>query len=355
MSRLRSALVVGVLAFVGTTGGNAAAVDVDNPGAMLDGGHWYVFETGNWNTAGHIFESSTASTAGPYSVKGGQLLDSRPAWSEPSETSIWAPSSIKGGDGKYYTYYAARVNNTVKSRCIGSAESIPVDGVHRPWGPFSPHDRPIACFSGSDTQPKDVIANEGAQFTLIDPTPYRLEDGSVILTYKTSWQRPNNDWHSTIRMLKLNPTQPNELVTNAGSGSNASIKIVDTVSDNQEENPSLVQNGPMVTLFTSYGLYGNGASCATRKYDTYYRQVGNGSLWNASAWLNKTRTKLNMPNGLSAPCGAGNAQVVKGENAGSWRMFFNARPGYNQDWKFYVANVKWDANDRPFANKLLHP
>jgi hypothetical protein len=300
-----------------------------NPGVVHDGEKWVMLSTGSWSTGGRIAVAEEAK--GPWQRLGRDLLTRRPQWASTSNHSVWAPSIVRADDGHYVVYYAAVVQGTSKRRCIGTAHA------DRSTGPFVPNDRPIACWAGSGTNPFDAVRPESSNFSLIDATPARV-GSQLVLTYKTSrgYQSSGQQmWHTTTRMLKLDPANPARPVANPRHADGGSIKLTDANSKYIEENPVMVKRGDRYTLFTSFGWYG------TCDYYTRYRQ--NGSLWNG--WLDRGPSRLPMP---SDTCGTGNAQVVRGLPADSWRIFYN---GHVTDvrrspFTLYVGWVAWD-NGRP--------
>ncbi|MDT0381923.1 family 43 glycosylhydrolase [Streptomyces sp. DSM 42041] len=300
-----------------------------NPGVVHDGDKWVMLSTGSWSTGGRIAVADAAK--GPWDRLSRDLLTRRPQWASTSNHSVWAPSIARADDGGYVVYYSAVVRGTDGRRCIGTGRA------DRSTGPFVPHDRPIACWAGSGTNPFDAIPSESGNFKLIDATPARV-GSQLVLTYKTSngYQSSGRQmWHTTTRMLKLDPARPDRPVANPRHADGGSIKLTDARSKYIEENPVMVKRGARYTLFTSFGWYG------TCDYHTRYRQ--NGSLWNG--WLDRGPTRLPMP---SDTCGTGNAHVVRGLPDDSWRVFYN---GHVTDvrrspFTLYVGWVAWN-NGRP--------
>ncbi|EST26283.1 hypothetical protein N566_24055 [Streptomycetaceae bacterium MP113-05] len=301
-----------------------------NPGVVHDGRKWVMLSTGSWSTTGRIAVADQAG--GPWRKLGRKLLTRRPAWASRQNHSVWAPSIVRADDGGYVIYYAAVVKGTSKRRCIGTAHA---DGS---TGPFVPNDRPIACWSGSGTNPFDAVKPESSNFSLIDATPARV-GSQLVLTYKTSRGYRSSTgkqmWHTTTRMVRLNSNNPARTVANPRNADGGSVKIADADHRYIEENPVMVKRKGRYTLFTSFGWYG------TCDYYTRYRQ--NSSLW--YGWLKKSPTRLSTPGGT---CGTGNAHVVRGLPKGSWRIFYN---GHISDvrrspFTLYVGRMTWN-NGKP--------
>ncbi len=91
-----------------------------------------------------------------------------------------------------------------------------------------------------------------------------------MLTYKTGHKLPSGDWHTTTRMVRLDPAQPQRTLPNPRDPDGGSVKITDSVHRYIEENPVFVKHGDQFTLFTSFGWYG------TCDYWTRYRQNTSG-------------------------------------------------------------------------------
>lgn len=303
------------------------AYGLANPGVILEGNTLVVHSTGGWK--GH--NVGTFWPGGRYSVTNKPLLKIKkanelPRWMNPNDTSVWAPSVVKRSDGRYVVYYAAVVKNSSYARCIGTGTG------DQAAGPFKPNRRALACWAGSGAKPYDKLRSEGRGFSLIDATPAQM-GSTLVLTYKTQYRPPGSrKWHTTTRMVRLDPADPAKTLPNPVHRDGRSIKITDSRDKYIEENPVLVRRGRTNTLFTSWGLYG------TCRYSTRYRQ--NSSLW--TGWLKKRRIRALSFTKKPNTCGTGNAHVTR--EAGSWLIFFNGHtdkataggPG-----GLYVGNVGW--------------
>ncbi|WP_194839814.1 MULTISPECIES: family 43 glycosylhydrolase [Aeromicrobium] len=312
-----------------------------NPGVVQGtDGRWVIHGTGSW--ASHsVTVSKGTSAAGPYAgVQKRRLLKEStvPTWMGATKEgernrSIWAPSVARSG-GTYVAYFAVTVKGAGSARCIGTGVST------NARGPFTASPKALACWKGSGAKPYDQIASEGKGFSLIDPTPTWLSSTQLVLTYKTQIKR-NGKWHTTTRLLQLDPADPTRVAAQHGK----SIKISDARSKYIEENPVLVKRGSRYTLFTSFGWYG------TCNYRTRYHQSKN--LWSSRSWLKAKHTNLKFPKNTNT-CGNGNAQVV---NTGSdkWLIFFNGHanrkktPGGPSN--VYVGTVKWKSA-KPYVSKV---
>jgi hypothetical protein len=306
-----------------------------NPGIVHTGDNWVSVTTGSWDRAGLI--RTATELKGHWTSTGRAFLTRRPAWMNATDKSVWAPSIVQAADGSYRVFYAGLVAGESHFRCIGTGHSPD------PRGPFEPYDRALSCYSGSGANAYDTIPPEGAGLEIIDATP-AWAGSTLVLTYKTGHKLPSGDWHTTTRMVRLDPAQPQRTLPNPRDPDGGSIKITDSVHRYIEENPVLVKRGDRFTLFTSFGWYG------TCDYWTRYRQ--NTSLW--WGWLDNGPTALDFPNAMNT-CGTGNAHVTPGLAEDSWRIVFNGHP--DQDTSggpdgLYVGVIEWN-DGRPRVPFLL--
>lgn len=308
--------------------GPVAGFAIPNPGVINTGKKWVVLSTGSWSTGGHA--AAADGVRGPWNRANRHFLTKRPAWSSKGDHSYWAPSIVRATDGRYVVYYAGVVAGQSSARCIGTAIGTSA------LGPFVPNSRALACWNRSGANAFDSIKSEGRNFSLIDPTPAQV-GSTLVLTYKTQFMRADHRWHTTTRMVQLDPAHPWKTVPNPVA--KGSVKITDAVNKYIEENPVMIARNGKLTLFTSFGWYG------TCNYHTRYRQ--NSALW--TGWLKKTPTRLGVP---GKTCGTGNAQAIKGAGD-TWRLFFNAHAnGPHTPFMLWVGNLTW-SNGNPHITKLL--
>ena len=309
--------------------GPVAGFAIPNPGVINTGTKWVVLSTGSWSSSGHA--ASADGVRGPWMRTNKHFLTKRPAWSSKGDHSYWAPSIVRATDGRYVVYYAGVVAGQSSARCIGTAVGKSATG------PFVPNSRALACWNHSGANAFDSIKSEGRNFSLIDPTPAQV-GSTLVLTYKTQFRRADHRWHTTTRMVQLDPAKPWRTVSSPVS--KGSIKITDAVNKYIEENPVLIARNGKLTLFTSFGWYG------TCNYYTRYRQ--NTALW--TGWLKKNPTRLAVPGNT---CGTGNAQVVQAGGNDTWRFFFNAHAnGPHTPFLLWVGNLTW-SNGNPHIKNLL--
>ncbi|MBM7115979.1 family 43 glycosylhydrolase [Archangium primigenium] len=335
------------LAAVSTTSvDRPVATGIANPAVVFHDGRWYTGSTGAWDDPGTI--RSAPELVGPWTSTGQPMLSRKAAWMGQNK-GTWAPSIIQSRTGDFRMFFSAPIptrGDKGAERCIGVARAA------HPRGPFVPYDTPVACFSGSGAGGQDLIADESAgfpnrAFSLIDPTASWLDD-VLVLTYKTQFaEEPGQNplWHTTTRMVRLDPDNPQKVIANPVHADGGSVKLTDRTNIYIEENPVLIKRSGTFTLFTSWGWYG------TCNYVTDWRQ--NGSLW--SGWLAKTPTKLSFASSVNT-CGTGNAHVTRGLPEGSWRIVFNGHPDEATAGGpdgLYIGNLGWDGEGRPRVTGLL--
>lgn len=308
-----------------------------NPGIALDGSTYVSLHTLAWNKKG--VSATAPSPNGPWTVTDKKLLTKRPAWASGKNRSVWAPSLIKGGDGRWVAFYSAIRKGAAKSRCIGTAVG------DSPLGPFVPDARPISCVKG--TNPQDTVPTGGKSLSLIDATPTVVK-GQTVLTYKSSRGykvKGRQMWETAIRMVRLDPTTPNKVIANSVHKNGRSVQLTKVKHKYIEENPSLVYRGGTFTLFTSWGWYGT-----KDQYWTRYRQ--NTKLW--TGWKAKRTSTLTFPKGTHT-WGRGNAQALKSPTHG-WLFFWNGQePSFkrgNGPKHLYVGKLGWKKG-KPFVKKVL--
>lgn len=312
-----------------------------NPGvAKLSTGGYVMTHTVAWNKP-EAFATAPRPN-GPWKRAKTTLLTKKPAWANGSKRVVWAPSIIRGSSGKWVVFYSALLPGKGASRCIGTGTADTATG------PYMPDARPISCFKGSKTKPQDLIRNEG-KTSLIDATP-AVVNGQTVLTYKTSHAYKQNKrqmWHTTIRMVALDPATPNRVIGNPVNVNGRSIQLTSARSKYIEENPSLVFRAGKYTLFTSWGWYGT-----HDQYWTRFRQMT--ELW--GDWGKKKPARVSFPKGANTR-GWGNAQAVRAPQGG-WVLFWN---GQEPPKKFtrgegpkylYVGKIDW-RKGKPFVRKLL--
>lgn len=325
-----------------------AVAGLANPGVVKDAeaNRWVIHGTGSW-ISHPVSVSKTSRAAGSYApVTHPRLLvkGTEPDWMGSiakgvRNRSVWAPSVTRARSGIYVAFFAVTVKGAGSGRCIGTGTSTSAQG------PFTANARALACWQGSGASPVDVIASEGKPFTLIDPAPVWL-GSQLVLTYKTGF-RKGDKWHTTTRLLRLDPDNPTRTVANPVKANGGSIKIADELHKYIEENPVLAQRGKKYTLFTSFGWYG------TCDYITRYHQSA--YLWSSKSWLNAKSHNLSFPANTNT-CGRGNAQVAWTGSEDGWLIFFNGHAKRSETpggpTNLYKATVAWKSSGTPYVSRM---
>jgi len=308
-----------------------------NPGVAFTPEEGFVMlRTVRWSAKPAV--RTATKVEGRWRDSGTRLLRKAPRWANP-EKAVWAPSLIKGGNGRWVVYYSALVRGSKDTRCIGTGTA------DTRTGPFAPDPQPIACWKGAKTGAQDSIGSK-RRIGLIDATP-AVVNGQTVLTFKTERKYKNKKgrtmWATSIRMLNLDPHSPNRVIANPVSGRAKSVELTRRKSKYIEENPVLVQRGDTFTLFTSWGWYG------TPNYWTQYRQSKNPWTWG------KTATRLKFPRS-STTWGRGNAQVIRDSVTGKWWIFWNGhRAKYERGEgpkHLYIGEVGWKQG-KPHVKRVL--
>lgn len=159
--------------------------DQSDPAVLVAGGKTYLFGSSNnmrlpvreLTTFKGTLEASSASWAsGPRDA-----LSRLPAWVNPADAQIWAPSVAKVGT-RYIAYFAAHrrgANDRGNDQCIGRAIAS------KPMGPYAPESAPIYC--GLTPERGSNPWGRGA----LDPEVVRAANGTLYLLVALSRTRDN--------------------------------------------------------------------------------------------------------------------------------------------------------------------
>lgn len=191
-----AAAFAGLLAACAPTVGHPALRQVPNPprvfdnsdpGVLVADGVTYLFGTSNNKKLPvRRVASYTGSLAGSQTQWAQHPVDAmptRPAWVDPGEWEIWAPSLTKIGTS-YWVYFAAHngaaTTDEHNDLCIGRARSS------RPAGPYTPEPAPIYC----GLPPEGAVAGQPPSNRFgrgaLDPEVFRAPDGSKYLVVSLS-------------------------------------------------------------------------------------------------------------------------------------------------------------------------
>ena len=147
----------------GGLGADRAAAD---PGALYAEGSYHVYTTSAVHCvdggcrAQQVPRFTSPSLAGTGTLAGDAMPD-RPAWVDPDDPAVWAPSVARVGD-RYVLWFAATSGRPQDGgmKCLGAAVAP------SPAGPFVPQEEPLHCSPG---------------YWSIDPSPVADGDGWVLL------------------------------------------------------------------------------------------------------------------------------------------------------------------------------
>ena len=185
-------------------------------------------------------------------------MATRPAWINPSDAGIWAPSVIKIGS-RYWAYFAGHrkgATDRPNDQCIGRASAT------SPLGPFSPESSPIYCGLA-----KEKGSNPWGRGAL-DPEVIRGADNKLYLLVALSRTQDN------IGALKLSSAgtvvggvnaRPTTLVSQSAPWHDG---VDDKVMTSKAflENPSMVYEPKTKT----YLLFYSAGEWNSARYNTGY-------------------------------------------------------------------------------------
>lgn len=162
----------------------------------------------------------------------GDAMPALPPWAKPGKT--WAPEVIRLLDGRYALFYTAANRHNGK-QCIGRAIAT------HPAGPFE------------DAAAEPFICHPETA-TSIDPSPFRDDDGSLYLLWKTR-QGEGSQYLSKIWIQRLDQNAMLE------AGSQARVLLINDLpwEGRHVEAPTMLRHDGRYLLF-----YSAGASTETR-------------------------------------------------------------------------------------------
>lgn len=134
------------------------------------------------------FNGTVAQSQQDWANRPRDAMPTRPAWVDPTEWEIWAPSVIHL-NGRFLAYFAAKhggsASNENNDLCIGRAEAT------SPLGPFTPTGEPVYC----GFPPEGAIAGQPPSNRwgrgALDPEVFRAADGKLYLLVALSRTRDN--------------------------------------------------------------------------------------------------------------------------------------------------------------------
>lgn len=285
--------------------------DFPDPSILSVGKTYYAYSTSSvyGTTRRHVPVFQSTGAVGSTTAKwtdAGDALPQLPAWvakDGAGASSVWAPSVVSRGPGRYLLYFTAQ-DAKLKVHCIGVATS------QSPKGPFTPDGTtPLIC----RPQYHDSI----------DPTPFTDTDGARYLLY-TSGQNGTTIWLQRLTADGINPVGQRRALLRADRPEEA--KVV--------EAPTLVRRGGKYVLFYSGNRFDSG------RYFVNYAMAP--SLSGAFVKHNGTLLDGNTLSGKHP--NPGGQDIVVGP-ARSY-LVFHADIGRGQRGMF-AAGLTWGADGAP--------
>lgn len=170
--------------------------DDSDPAVLVDGAAVYLFGSTN-NVRVPVrripsFDQTLAQSRDQWAREPRNAMPSVPAWVDPTEPQIWAPTVVKVGSGYAMWFSAARrptsgspITDEHNDKCIGGALAS------SPMGPYAPLATPAYCGYPAEGavggQPPSNRWGRGA----LDPEVVRAKDGRLFMLVALSRTRDN--------------------------------------------------------------------------------------------------------------------------------------------------------------------
>ena len=274
------------------------------------------------------YQGSLSASRSDWAANARDAMPTRPAWINPNNNHIWAPSVIRIGS-RYWAYFAGHrkgaTNDAANDQCIGRASAT------SPLGPFSPEASPIYC-----GLPRESGSNPWGRGAL-DPEVVRGADNKLYLLVALSRTQAN------IGALKLSSAgaviggvnaTPTTLVSQ-------SAPWHDGVDDNRMTSEAFLENPSMVyePKSKTYLLFYSAGQWKTARYNTGFARcsspVGPCSADLAGPMLVGSSTRSG-PGGLTA---FRDASGVLRAGYSTWAKG-HENPGNNPDGR-YSRQLSW--------------
>lgn len=246
-------------------GANHARVwDNADPAVLVDGSRTFLYGTSNnvWLPVREVtsFDASIEESRFAWDTNPVDAMATRPAWVDPDERAIWAPSVIRTAGG-YLAYFAsARESASVPTVDEGNDQCIGRAFATNPMGPFAPEPLPIYC--GLPRGPGSNHWGKGA----LDPEVFRAPDGRLTLLVALSRTRDH------IGVLRLDGTGRPVGGTNAVPTTLASqgLPFHDGTDDGRLSGFAFLENPSMIyePASRSYLLFYSAGTWHTSSYLT---------------------------------------------------------------------------------------
>ncbi len=197
--------------------------DMSDPDVLVVNGRAYIFGSTN-NVKLPVqqitdFDAPLSRNAENWHRNPVDAMPTRPAWVDPQEWEIWAPSAVVIG-GRYYVYFAsmrAGATDEWNDQCIGRAVA------DRPEGPYEPEPDPFYCglpptatsnpWGRGALDPEIVTAPDGKLYMLVALSltnanigAMRLDGNGDIASKVYFLLRHQYDWHDGVTDGVVNPS-----------------------------------------------------------------------------------------------------------------------------------------------------
>lgn len=234
--------------------------DQSDPTVLVDGGTTYLYgSSNNMNLPVRkvtTFGGSLSASQTDWARNARNAMPKRPAWINPGDPDIWAPSVIKIGS-KYWVYFGGHRKGATdrgNDQCIGRASAS------SPMGPFSPESSPIYC-----GLPKESGSNSWGRGAL-DPEVVRGEDNKLYMLVAMSRTKDNIGalkLHSNGKVVGGVNARPTTLVSQSANWH-------DGVDDKKMTSKAFLENASMVyePKSKTYLLFYSAGEWYSARYNT---------------------------------------------------------------------------------------
>jgi hypothetical protein len=166
--------------------------DSSDPAVLVYSGKTYLFgSTNNKRVPVRLITTYTdtvAETRSAWAAGAVDAMPTRPAWVDPGETQIWAPSVTRIGTS-FVMYFAAHngsaTTDEANDQCIGRSFAS------SPMGPYAPEAAPIYCGYGAEGAGHGLPASNAFGRGALDPEVFRAPGGSLYLLVALSRTQDN--------------------------------------------------------------------------------------------------------------------------------------------------------------------
>ncbi|MFL6205366.1 MAG: family 43 glycosylhydrolase [Acidimicrobiales bacterium] len=156
--------------------------DNSDPAVLVYAGKTYLFgSTNNKRVPVRLittYTDSLAQTQAKWAASPVDAMPTRPAWVDPGESQIWAPSVARIGT-RFVMYFAA--HNAAATTDEGNDQCIGRSFATTPMGPYSPEAGPVYCGYGREGAGHGLPASNAFGRGALDPEVFRAPDGTLYL------------------------------------------------------------------------------------------------------------------------------------------------------------------------------